>query len=182
MAVSTPSASARPVAAQVSNLQPFGVKAVDTSSVAGRRELAFRGLDEVLADATALVAAGQVKTLGNWPVPQLLTHLASTINNSIDGFQSKAPLFIRIIGPLLKHRMLKKMPPGIKLPADAEKSAFPAAASSEDALKQLRLAISRCKLERMNAAHPAFGKMTHEQWLQLHLRHSELHLSFILPS
>ena len=156
-------------------------KAVDTRSVAGRRELSFGGLDEVLADASALAAAPQLKTLGNWPLTHLLMHLASTINNSIDGFSNKAPLLIRIIGPLLKRGMLKnKMRPGIKLPPEAEKSAFPAAASVEEALRQLRHAVSRCKCERMTAAHPAFGKMTHEQWLQLHLRHSELHLSFVV--
>jgi len=185
MAVSTQPVSARsikpqPIAAQIAKSPAVKAKAVDTRSVAGRRELSFGGLDEVLADATALVASPKVKTIGNWPFPQLLMHLASTINNSIDGFSSKAPLLIRIIGPLLKRGMLKnKMRPGIKLPPEAEKSAFPAAASADEALRQLRHAVSRCKCERMTAAHPAFGKMTHEQWQQLHLRHSELHLSFV---
>jgi len=162
--------------------QTAGTPTVDTRKVAGRRVLSFRGLDEVLTDASALVASPHTKTLGNWPLPQLLTHLASTINNSIDGFSSKAPLFVRLIGPFLKSGMIKnKMRPGIKLPPEAEKLAFPAAESAEEALRQLRHALSRCKCERMTAAHPAFGKMTHEQWLQLHLRHSELHLSYAVP-
>jgi hypothetical protein len=29
---------------------------------------------------------------------------------------------------------------------------------------------------------PAFGALTHEQWVQLHLRHAELHLSFVVPN
>src|SRR5262245_13349178 len=101
MTASIPSVSAQTVARQSVTeqvatpkpVQPIASKPVDTTKFAGRRELSFRGLDEVLADATALVAAPQVKTLGNWPLAQLLTHLASTINNSIDGFSSKAPLF-----------------------------------------------------------------------------------------
>lgn len=153
---------------------------VNTASVSGRRTLSFHSLDEVFADASALVAAEESKTIGNWPLNQLLMHLASTINNSIDGFSNQAPLFIRIVGPFLKGGALKKMRAGIKLPPAAEKSSFPAAASPEEALKQLRLAIGRCKLERMNAKHPAFGKMTHDEWVQLHLRHSELHLSYVI--
>jgi hypothetical protein len=31
------------------------------------------------------------------------------------------------------------------------------------------------------AEHPLFGWFTPEQWEQYHLRHAELHLSFLLP-
>jgi hypothetical protein len=30
----------------------------------------------------------------------------------------------------------------------------------------------------MTARHPVLGKLTHDQWKQIHLRHAELHLSF----
>jgi hypothetical protein len=33
----------------------------------------------------------------------------------------------------------------------------------------------------MTARHPVLGKLTHEEWTQLHLRHAELHLSFAVP-
>ncbi|MFN5799079.1 MAG: DUF1569 domain-containing protein [Planctomyces sp.] len=33
----------------------------------------------------------------------------------------------------------------------------------------------------MRAPHPGFGRMTHQEWLLLHLRHSEMHLSFAIP-
>jgi hypothetical protein len=29
--------------------------------------------------------------------------------------------------------------------------------------------------------NPAFGKLTHEQWVQLNLRHAELHLRLQVP-
>jgi len=38
-------------------------------------------------------------------------------------------------------------------------------------------------MERLRAGPPArpnviFGPLTHDEWIQLHLRHAELHLSF----
>ena len=79
---------------------------VNTKSVVGRRTLSFHRLTDIVADAEMLVSSTTTRTIGNWPLSQLLSHLASTIDNSIDGFPSKAPLFIRIIGPFLKKGML----------------------------------------------------------------------------
>ena len=155
---------------------------VNAKTVSGRRDLTFHSMDEIVADAERLVASPNTKTLGNWPLAQLLTHLSSTVDNSIDGFQVKAPLFVRLIVPFLKGRMLRnKMSPGINLPKRTEACAFPAAVSAQDALDQLRKAVARTKMERMEAPHPAFGKMTHDEWVTLHHRHSEMHLSFAVP-
>lgn len=152
---------------------------VNAKSVQGRRELNFQTLDEVVADAETLVASPKTRTIGNWPLSQLLSHLASTVENSMDGFPTKAPLLIRIIGPFIKSSVIsKKMGPGIKLPKYAEEAAYPAVATPQAALDRLRTAVARTKKETMNAVHPAFGKMTHEEWNKLHLRHSELHLSY----
>ena len=155
---------------------------VDTKTVQGRRELNFRSLDEVLADAERLVASPNTKMLGNWPLSQLLTHLATAINGSIDGTSAKAPWFIRLIGPLLKGRVLKnRMSPGFKLPKDVEVGFFPSVSSPQEALEELRRAVGRSHNERMTARHPILGKLTHEEWTRLHLRHAELHLSFAVP-
>ena len=100
---------------------------VNSKTVSGRRDLTFQSLDDIVADAECLVASPKTKTLGNWPLTQLLTHLSSTVENSIDGFQVKAPLFVRLIVPFLKGRVLcNKMSPGIKLPKSTEAHAFPA--------------------------------------------------------
>jgi hypothetical protein len=89
------------------------------------------------------------------------------------------PLVIRLIARLFKGSALKrKMSPGIKLPAKVEPMAFPEIHCADEALELLRKAIARSKTEKMEAPHPAFGKMTHDEWLQLHLRHCEMHLSF----
>jgi hypothetical protein len=155
---------------------------IDTKTVPGRRELTFASLDEVVADAEKLVASPNTKMLGNWPLSQLLTHLATAINGSIDGYSAKAPWFIRLIGPLMKGRFLRnKMSPGFKLPKEVEVGFFPAAASSQDALEELRAVVGRTQNERMTARHPVLGTLTHEEWTRLHLRHAELHLSFADP-
>ena len=153
--------------------------AVDTKTVPGRRELIFSSLDEVVADAETLVATSNTKMLGNWPLSQLLTHLATAIKGSIDGYSTKAPWLIRLVGPLMKRRFLRnKMSPGFKLPKEVEVGFFPAAASPQEALEQLRAAVGRLENERMTTRHPVFGRLTHDEWTQLHLRHAELHLGF----
>ena len=155
---------------------------VDTKTVRGRRELAFGSLDEVVADAERLVASPHTRTLGNWPLSQLLTHLATAINRSIDGIAFRAPLSVRIIGFFIKGRVMKKgLRPGFRLPREREAGAYPPAASPQEALETLRAAVARTRTERITARHPVFGRLTHEEWVRFHLRHAELHLSFAVP-
>jgi hypothetical protein len=156
---------------------------VDTRAVQGRRKLCFTSLDQVIADAEKLVNSSSTRILGNWPLPRLLAHLAKAVNDSIDGISAKAPLIIRLIGPFLKGRILTKgVPAGRQLPKSAEASFFPEVGSPQEAFEKMRAAVSRTRMERMMAKHPVFGRMSHEEWLQFHLRHAELHLSFALPS
>ena len=156
---------------------------VETKTVPGRRELNFTSLDQVVADAEKLVASPNTKMLGNWPLGQLLAHLATAVNGSIDGVSVKAPWIARLIGPFLKSRILKnKMKPGFKLPQKFEADFFPAGLTSQEAFDQLRQAVARLQKEKMTARHPILGAITHDEWNQLHLRHAELHLSFAVPS
>ncbi|HEV3340753.1 MAG TPA: DUF1569 domain-containing protein [Pirellulales bacterium] len=156
--------------------------AVDTKTAQGRRVLHFTSLDEIVADAEKLAASPDTKMLGNWPLDQLLTHLATAINGSIDGMPGWLPWFVRLAAPLMKGHVLKHgMTAGYKLPRQVEAGFFPAAASRQAALDTLRRAVARVQSERMTAKHPAFGRMSHEEWTRLHLRHAELHLSFAVP-
>jgi len=154
---------------------------VEIKTVQGRRALEFKSLDEVVADAEMLVSSSRTRILGNWPLERLLTHLATAINLSIDGVSAKVPWFIRLVGPFMKKRFLTKMSPGIKLSKDIEPGFYPPAASLHEALQMLRTAVARLRTEKMTARHPVLGKLTHDEWTQLHLRHEELHLSFAVP-
>ena len=156
---------------------------VDPKTVQGRRELTFSSFDDLIADAEKLVSSPHTRTLGNWPLSRLLAHLAMMMNGSMDGFSFKAPWYIRAILFFIKGRFLRnRLSPGITLSKDGETVLYPPVSSPQDALEMLRRAAARTEAQRMSAPHPAFGALTHEQWVQLHLRHAELHLSFALPN
>jgi Protein of unknown function (DUF1569) len=156
---------------------------VDTKNALGRRTLRFTTLEEVIADSEKLVSSPHTRMLGNWPLDRLLTHLAHGIDSSIDGSTVQAPRVVRLIAPFFKGRILRNgMSAGTQLPKQAEVNLYPEVGSPREALERLRAAVGRLRNERMTACHPVFGKITPEEWLQLHLRHSELHLSFALPS
>lgn len=156
---------------------------VNTKTVSNRRNLRFSTLDEAVEDARKLVEAPRVRMLGNWQLDNLLMHLAFTVNHAIDGFppHMRVPFFLRWILPWFKGMAMKQMTPGIKLPAAREAEVFPHVPSNRDAFDQFAKAVARTKSERMTSDHPAFGKMTHDDWVQMNLRHCELHLSFALP-
>jgi hypothetical protein len=157
--------------------------AVEPKTVQGRRELEFSSLDDMIAEAEKLVSSPHTRTLGNWPLSQLLAHLATMMDGSIDGFSFKAPWYIRGILFFIKGRIVgSRFSPGITLAKDDEAVLYPPVSSPQEALEMLRRAVQRTKTERMSAPHPAFGALTHEQWVQLHLHHAELHLSFAVPN
>jgi Protein of unknown function (DUF1569) len=155
---------------------------VNCKTVQGRRKLKFSSFEEVIADAEKLASSPHTRTLGNWPLSQLLTHVALAINKSIDGISVSMPWHTRLLGVLIKRRILKNgLPPGFKLPKDKEAGAYPAASSPRDALETLRRSVERTKTEKMSARHPVLGRLSHEEWTQFHLHHAALHLSFVVP-
>jgi hypothetical protein len=156
---------------------------VDSKTVQGRRRLHYSSFEEVIADAEKLVSSPTARTLGNWPLGQLLAHLAMAMNRSIDGISFKTPWYKRLFGRLVKRSVLKHgVSPGIKLPKEREAGAYPSVSSSREALDMLRKAAGRLRNEKATAIHPILGKLTHEEWTQFHLRHAELHLSFAVLS
>ena len=156
---------------------------INTAKIKNRRQLRFNSLDEIAAEVERLAACREVRAIGNWSSGQVLQHLASTMDNSIDGFPNFVPAPIKfILRFFMKRRFLTKpMPPGFKLPARAEKM-LPGETSWETSLDNFRLAMQRLKAEAKRSPHPAFGPMSVEEWNQIHCRHSELHLSFLVPA
>ncbi len=156
---------------------------VKTAKVAGRRQLRFSSYDDILEEAERLAAADQVKTLGNWSLGQNFQHLAHAMNMSIDGLPSRPPWYLRLAGRMLKNRVLNKgMSPGFNLPERLAKPLTPKPeVSIEEALSALRAGIERLRNESHRESHPAFGKMSNDEWDKLHFRHAELHLSFVVP-
>jgi hypothetical protein len=73
------------------------------------------------------------------------------------------------------------MEPGFKLGNKAAEELIPAATSTEDGLVSIRHALHRLKTETNRVPSPFLGALTYDEWTQLHCRHCELHLSFLLP-
>ena len=154
---------------------------VNTKKVIGRRQVRYETFDAILADAERL-ATVPTQTLGNWSVGQIYCHLAKSAAVLIDGAPHGAPFPIQwVLRTFLKKRMLENtVSPGFQLPSQSA-SLLPIATSTEDGLVLLRAATARIKQDANRAPrHPAFGPCTPEEWNAWHLRHCELHLSFIV--
>jgi Protein of unknown function (DUF1569) len=155
-------------------------KPVATKNVS-RQPLQFSSYDEILEYARKL-SQGPTRQLGNWSLGQICRHLAVAIDSTIDGPAFKPAIWLRLLGPMLKKRFLSRpMPSGFKLPKNGA-SMIPSPTDDEVGLQLLDKAIRRLRQTSLRAPHGLFGKMTNEEWDQLHFRHCAMHLSFIEPA
>ena len=150
---------------------------INTKKVKGRRRIRYASFSDLLADAER-VASGNVKPLGNWSPGQIFKHLALSMDGSIDGLDFNLPAPVRFIMSLLfKNKFLnKELPPGFK-----STDKFVAEETSvEDGLEALRQSIARQEREESRVMHPAFGNIGVDGWTRFHLRHAEVHMSFLV--
>jgi len=161
---------------------------IKTGKVTDRRRLRFGRMEDILRDVEWLnerVENGaKLRATGNWTPAQVIDHVSKNIAFSLDGFPPgiRAPLPVRLLLKLKKPSLLlKPMKPGIMVKGRAGQALAPDAdVIWGQAVTRLRNIIARLqKGERMLQAHPAFGALVHEEWIQLHCRHAEMHLSFI---
>src|SRR5690349_8705952 len=146
-----------------------------------RRCLRFDGFDEVLSDADALLRSGYDRG-GNWGLAQTCHHLAASLETTLDGFPRRMAWPVRLLArwlflpTILRHGVIRvRLPsPAYLLPPDA--------ADEPVAVARLRTAVARFEAHS-GAMHlsPAFGRLSREQWRELHLWHCEHHLSFLKP-
>jgi hypothetical protein len=154
---------------------------INTTKVANRRTLRFNSIDDIARDVELLAAAREVRALGNMTAGQNLAHVALTMKYSLDGFPAQLPMPMRLMGRLfLKRYMLTKpMTPGFKSPPRVKM--IPAPVPFEEGLAEMREMIARLKNETQRAPSPLLGPLSVQEWNDLHCRHAELHLSFLLP-
>ena len=157
-----------------------------TAGAVGRRRLRFDNVDELLAELDRIVGT-PTRTSGDWSAAQIIEHLAKFVEFSFDGFPFRMPWHVRLACWLLKHvawhwLLDRAMRPGYRLPESAS-GLLPGPDARLDASSaRLRAALDRIRSgERMTQPSPFEGRITHEQWLEAHLRHAELHLSFVHP-
>lgn len=152
-----------------------------------RRHLRFETIDDALAEAERLVAAeraGRLDRAGNWSLGQALGHLATWTHFAFDGYPSavRAPLPVRVVLRLMRGRILAKgMPSGVRIRGIPEGTVGLDALDAGEGLARFRAAMERLRSTAPQIDNPAFGRLTHGQWVQLNLRHAELHLGHLVP-
>lgn len=150
-----------------------------------RRELRFESAAEVLAEAERIAAAeraGRLRRGGKWSPGQCFGHLAGWIDFCFDGYPLVAP-------PDMAEKALARKPTalreglrgGVHIPGIEGGTAAIEDMSLEDGLARLRTAWGRLQGGTPRFPHPFFGAMTYEEWMMLHLRHAELHMSYLHP-
>jgi len=147
-----------------------------------RRVLKFQTLGDLLADVQKLQASDAI-AISEWTPGQIVGHVTAVIEASVEGFTFSVPFPLRVVGKLIKNRSLTKgLPSGLKVPAKAQDAFIPPVDLTFDtAVKRLAETIEKAKQRKMTQVSPIFGKLSHEQWVQLHCRHAELHFGFLTP-
>lgn len=153
-----------------------------------RRSLRFETVGELLAEIDRIEAAARpggtgIRVSGNWSAGQIMQHLAKTIGASYQGFDLRLALPVRLFGRLARRYFLSRtLPPGVSNPlaAPGGRLAPDAVVWTDDGARMLREHLSRIASgDPMTAASPIFGRLSHQDWVRLHLRHAELHMGFI---
>jgi len=156
---------------------------INTKRVGGRRKLRYNNFAEIVDDAHRL-AAGPHRALGNWSLAQVLKHLGIAMHSSIDGKGFPVKWYLRWIGPIVIKPWLIKgpFPAGFRLPrGGAVKLVAANTTTFDEGMTALLAGIERLGRESSRVSHPVVGKLTVLEWDQFHLRHAEMHMSFILP-
>jgi hypothetical protein len=156
---------------------------IATAQVKERRQLRFKSLDEALAEEERLASAqrqGTLRCLGNWSPAQNLNHLASWVDYSFDGVPFRVPFIAKLFMKPLKNRMLyKPMRAGSRIPKLPLGTVGQDPIPFDEADAKFRKNFTRLKTEIPKLPNALLGPLTHDQWINLHLRHAELHLSFM---
>ena len=154
-------------------------------ATANRRSLRIEKLDDVMADVAGLAAtepAGGLRTSGNWTFGQSLNHLATWVDYAYDGLALSVPPPLKLLLRLVRNQILyKPMRPGSRLPRVEGGTLAIDGVPTAVGIEHFHRSFARLKVEPPTQPHVAFGRLNHDQWIALNLRHSELHLSYFNP-
>ncbi len=160
---------------------------VDTKQ-ARRRMVSYASLADFSKDLDKVELAhraGTLRKLGNREAGPIFGHLAVSMRGSFAGMpelKGAVPLWLRLLGPLVKKRALSgPLRPGVRMSGGAERALWDDGLTVETGLAGLRAEVARLSRAdaRPGAAHPIFGKLSAGEWKTFHLRHAELHMSFL---
>jgi hypothetical protein len=165
------------------------MSAVNKRHVRNRRQIHLQSPSDLLAEVDRIQASasvGSVRPSGNWTAAQAFAHLAKFIEYSFDGFPFRYPWRYRVAVWLIRRvswswlMQLTFRPGFTNPPVVARAVEADAAVTLEHAGESLRRQVRRILAgEKMVQRSPTGELMSHEQWIECHLRHAELHLSFL---
>lgn len=145
------------------------------------RKLHFESLDDILAEAKRIATQPDCDSRGTWTPAQNVWHVGRFIKAGVEGYPAKVPFFLKIIGPLMKKTFTTKgFSPGIKLPSQAaDHMVAPPDTTIEQAMDMLETAVQGAKDKGFLPKNAMMGRMTPQQWIDLHCRHAEMHFGLI---
>lgn len=153
------------------------------------RKLHFDTLDDLLAEAKRIAAHPEAPTRGRWDAAQNVWHVGRYIQASVEGYPFKAAWWMRLLGPMLKKRMIRRpMQPGFNTPKNVSDQMEPGGSAAGEitmaqACAQLEHWVEQAKDHGFIPVNPVFGRMSRDEWVALHCRHAEMHFGLIeLPT
>ncbi len=151
-----------------------------------RRALRLESMDDAVREAERVSVAERAGTLackGNWSAGQAMGHLAAWMHFGFDGYP-----VLRPPEELVARAMARKdvafrdgLRAGVYIPGVEGGTAGIEALSVEEGLGRYRAGWARLAAGTPTHPHPFFGALTRDEWFLLHLRHTELHLSYLHP-
>lgn len=152
-----------------------------------RRELAFKDLDEVIADIENLRAKGYDKA-GKWNLAQICGHVSEWMRFAIDGYPPNGCVIGSILWMMkvtLGKKVLRNTIRTNKMPAGGPTNPSTVAPADSDetaAIEKLKGVIARFRAHT-GEYHPSplYGSWTRDECLKLNLVHAAHHLSFLVP-
>ena len=142
-----------------------------------RRKLKFADTDAVAAEVRRLRSG--YRKIGEWSLPQACWHLETAIRLSMQPHPQKdfkAGLGRKVL--LLAILIIGRIPAG----AHAADIVTPAKEVPESAIDDFVGVLEKLKdFTGEFAPNPMFGRLTHGQYVRLHLIHCAHHLGFLVP-
>lgn len=113
---------------------------------------------------------------GKMNVGQMLAHCQMPIGVAFGEHQLKGSFILKLIGPLFKSVLYNEKPYKRSLPTDKSFIMTESKDFEKERNKLLQMVSQFSETKMINEKHPAFGRLTKEQWSKATWKHLDHHL------